>query len=138
MQHHKTVQMCVSAECDTTTATKLPTASGVNSVFFKRHLKLFEEPENIGFADLGNQNLRTYPVAPNNGGRLLLVFLMATAFWPRIENFFQGERITPRSRRSPKNYQRGPDPFAPTKYHRQNPLLNSFATPLSFVTFVTF
>ena len=35
--------------------------SGVNSVFFKRHLKLFEEPENIGFADLGNQNLRTSP-----------------------------------------------------------------------------
>jgi hypothetical protein len=52
----------------------LTAGSGVNTIFFKRHLKLFEEAENIGIADLGNQNLRTSPVAPRQPWKANITF----------------------------------------------------------------
>ena len=95
--------MCVSADCsrqgedfgELSRAApsepwfKLTTAFLVNRIFFEPHLKLFEKPENIGIADLGNQNLRTSPVAPQQPWKAILLFLMAIGFWCWIENFFR-------------------------------------------------
>src|ERR1700730_9255701 len=110
MQHHKTVQMCVSAECDTTTATKLPTISWGQQRLFQRHLKLFEEPENIGFADLGNQNLRTSPVAPRQPWKANITFSNGNGFLPPNREFFP--RRKDHTKVTKELSQRGPDPFA--------------------------
>jgi len=59
---------------------------------FKRHLKLFEEAENIGFADLGNQNLRTSPVAPQQPWKANITFSNGNEFLAPNREFFKAKR----------------------------------------------
>src|SRR5690242_10592476 len=79
--------MCVSTVCDPTTTNCLQ-STGVNGVFFKRHLKLFDVPENIGNADLSNQNLRTSPVAPQQTWKANITFSNGNGFLAPYRDFF--------------------------------------------------
>jgi hypothetical protein len=80
---------------DPQSATRLPRpnwlgCTGVNRIFFKLDLKIFEEPENNGLVELGNENLRSSQVAPRQSWRLILIFLIATYFLAPNREFFLG------------------------------------------------
>jgi hypothetical protein len=70
--------------------TNLASGAGVKRIFFKRHLKLFEEPENIGSADLGNQNRRASPVAPQQPWKANITFSNGNAILAPESEFFPG------------------------------------------------